>query len=98
VYVRVRARARARVCVCVWSRYGSVGIATGYGLEARMSFPERKRLFSITSRPAPGSIQPPILWVTMAVYLGVKCQKCEADHQVELYVHSPTSLHGVVLN
>jgi hypothetical protein len=40
----------------------SVGIAMGYGLEGRDSIPGRDKifLFSITSRPALGPIQPPI--------------------------------------
>jgi hypothetical protein len=62
------------------SRDSSVGIATGYGLDdqGEREFESRygkNILFSITSRPALGSTQPPIKWVP-----GVKRQGREADH------------------
>jgi hypothetical protein len=63
------------------SRDSSVGIATGYGLDDRggggSSSPGRVKNFhfSISSRPALGSTQPPIKWVP-----GVKRQGREADH------------------
>jgi hypothetical protein len=51
--------------------------------------------------------QPPIQWVTGTLSLGVKQPGREADHSppssaevrewVELYLHSPIRLHGVVL-
>jgi len=52
--------------------------------------------------------QPPIQWVPGALSLGVERQGREADHSppssaeikefVELYLHSPIRLHGVVLS
>jgi hypothetical protein len=90
------------------SRDSSVGIATGYGLDNQgggSSIPVRVNNFhfSVSSRPALGSTQPAIKWV-----LGVKRQGREADHSpptsaevkknVDLYIHSPIRLHGVMLN
>jgi hypothetical protein len=37
-------------------------------------------IFSSVSRPALGSIQPPIQWIRTAVSLGVKGPRLEADH------------------
>jgi hypothetical protein len=55
-----------------------------------------------------GPIQPPISWVPGALSLGVKWLGREADHSppssaeikegVELYLHSPICLRGVVLS
>jgi hypothetical protein len=47
---------------CGRSRDSSVGIATGYGLDCRVSIPGRGKIFvfSTASRQALGSIQPPI--------------------------------------
>jgi hypothetical protein len=55
-----------------------------------------------------GSTQPPIQWVRGALSLEVKWSGREADHSppssaevkecVELYLHSPMRLHGVVLS
>jgi hypothetical protein len=62
--------------------------------------------FSITSRPALGSTQPPIQWIPEAVSSGVKRQGREADHtppsgaevkNVELYLHSPVCLHNIYI-
>jgi hypothetical protein len=58
----------------------SVGIATGYGLDDQgggSSSPGRVKNFhfSIASRPALGSTQPPLKWVP-----GVKREGREADH------------------
>jgi hypothetical protein len=65
-------------------------------------------LFSTSSGLALGSTQPPIQGVTRALSLGVKLPEREADHSpptsaevkknVDLYIHSPIRLHGVVLN
>jgi hypothetical protein len=54
------------------------------------------------------TIQPPIQWVPGALSLGVKLPGREADHSppssaevkesMELYLHSPIRLHGVVLS
>jgi hypothetical protein len=57
------------------SRDSSVGIATGYGLDDQGSgspSPGRVKnfLFSISSRPALGSTQPPIKWVPGALSRG----------------------------
>jgi hypothetical protein len=66
------------------------------------------RIFFILSRPALGSTQPPIEWVPGALSPGLKRQGRETDHSppanaevkknVELYIHSPIRLHGLVLN
>jgi hypothetical protein len=59
-------------------------------------------LLAIASRPALVSTQPPIKWVQ-----GVKQPGRETDHSLhlvsilrilELYLHFPTRLHGVVLS
>jgi hypothetical protein len=63
-------------------------------------------LFSTASRQALRLTQERIQWVLRALSPGVKRQEGEADHfhlvsrskMVELYLHSPTRLHGVVLN
>jgi hypothetical protein len=65
-------------------------------------------LLTTASRVALGPTQPPIQWVPGALSLGVKQLGHEADHsppssaevkeRVELYLHSPISLHGMVLN
>jgi hypothetical protein len=57
------------------SRDSSVGIATGYGLDdqgGESSSPGRVKnfYFSISSRPALGSTQPPIKWVPGALSRG----------------------------
>jgi hypothetical protein len=66
--------------IILLSRDSSVGIATGYGLDdqgAESSSPGRVKIFyfSMSSRPALGSTQPPIKWVP-----GVNRQGREADH------------------
>jgi hypothetical protein len=64
-------------------------------------------LFSLTSRLALQPIQPPVKWVLVAVSPVVKQQGCEMTthlhlvlrlRMVELYLHSPIHLHGMVLN
>jgi hypothetical protein len=65
-------------------------------------------LLTTMSRTALGPTQPPIQWVPGVLSLGVKWPCCEADHSppssakvkgwVELYLHSPIRLHGVVLS
>jgi hypothetical protein len=60
-----------------------VGIATGYGLDDRgvgVRVPVGSRIFSKSSRPALGSMQPPIQWVLRALSPGVKRPGREADH------------------
>jgi hypothetical protein len=63
-------------------------------------------LFNTASRTALGPIRPPIQWVAGALSLAVKRPWRESDHSppsnakgkewVELYLHSPIRLHGVV--
>jgi hypothetical protein len=65
-------------------------------------------LFTTASRMALGPTQPPIQRVPGALSLGVKWPGLEADHSppssvevkgcVELYLHSPIRVHGVVLH
>jgi hypothetical protein len=65
-------------------------------------------LFLTSFRPALGPDQPPIQWLPRALSLGVKRSGREADHSppssaevekcVELYLHSPIRLYGVVLS
>jgi hypothetical protein len=75
----------------------------------RSSRPDRVKnfLFSTSSRPVLGSTQPPIQGAPGALSPGVKRPGREADHsppasaqvkKVDLYIHSPIRLHGVVLN
>jgi hypothetical protein len=90
-----------------------VGIALGYRLDdrgSRVRFPAGAGNFSLHHRVRNGSVatQPPIQWVPGALFLGVKRPVREADHSppssaevkecVELYLHSPIRLHGVVLS
>jgi hypothetical protein len=93
------------------NRGSSVGIATGNGLDDRMigvRFAAGLGILLIitASRPALGPTQPPIQWVPGALSLGVKRPGRKADHSpptnaevkecVELYLHSPLRLNGVV--
>jgi hypothetical protein len=93
------------------SRDSAVGIATGYGLDGRgvgVRVPVGSRFFSTSSRPVLGPTQPPIQWVSGALSPGVKRPGREDDHalpisakvekNVDLYIHSPIRLDGVVLN
>jgi hypothetical protein len=93
------------VCIKVRSRDSSVGIATGYGLDGRDLIPGKGKIFllSTPSRPALEPTQLLIQWVTGALSSEVKQPGGEADHSppsrvVELYVHSPICLYGIVLN
>jgi hypothetical protein len=74
-------------------------------------FPERGLgifLFDIASRPALGLTQPSNQWVLGALSLGIKWPGHESGHSppsradvkecMELYLHSPIRLHGVVLS
>jgi hypothetical protein len=83
----------------------------GYRLDDRR-FQSRQGLgiflFTTVSRPTLEPIQPPIQWRSGAVFLGAKRPGRKADHSlptsaeakecVELYLHSPVRLHGVVLS
>jgi len=81
------------------SRDSSVGIGAGYVLD---------NLFDTATRPALGSTQPPIKWISEALSLGVKQPGREADHsppssaEVEnawsCTSSPPICLHGVVLS
>jgi hypothetical protein len=75
----------------------------------KVRFPVGARYFllSIVSRPSLGPIQPPSPWVPRALSPGVKRLAHESDHSTlstaevkngEIYLHSPISLHGAVLN
>jgi hypothetical protein len=65
-------------------------------------------LFTTASRTALGPTQPPIQCIPGALSLGIKRPGREADHSppfsvevkewVELYLHPPVRLHGVVLS
>jgi hypothetical protein len=63
-------------------------------------------LFSTASRPAPGATSSLLSNGYRVCFLGGKEQECDADHshivprsrKVELHLHSPIRLHGVVLN
>jgi hypothetical protein len=77
----------------------SVGIVTE--LQVQNIF-----LFSITSRPALKTTQPPMQWVAEAVYPGVKRPGREGNNYhlltrlriVELYLHYPIRLQDIVFN
>jgi hypothetical protein len=100
-------------CCQYRSRDSSVGIALGYGLVdrgSRVRFPAGLGIFLFTtaSRMSPGPTQSPIQWVPGVPSLGVKRSGREANHSspssaevkecVELYLHSPILLHGMVLS
>jgi hypothetical protein len=97
----------------VKSRDNSVGTALGYGLDDRGSTvrsPAGLGIFPFTtvSRTDLGPTQFPIQWVPGVLSLGVNRPGRETDHSppsssdvkecVELYLHSPIRLHGVVLS
>jgi hypothetical protein len=95
------------------NRDSSVGIALGYELDnqgSRVRFQVEVGifLFIIASRTALGHTHPPTQWVRGALSLGVKRPQLEPDHSppssaevkecLELYLHSPIHLHGVLLS
>jgi hypothetical protein len=93
-------------------RDGSVGTALGYALDergSRVRFLVGTGNFSphYRVRNGSGATLPLIQWVSSALSLGAKRSEREADHSpqsrpevkvcVDLYLHSPIRLHGVVL-
>jgi hypothetical protein len=93
--------------------YSYYYLALRYRLDdrgSRVRFPAEAGNFSLHQRVSNslGPTQPPIQWVPGALSLGVKRPGREADHSpsssaevkdwVELYLHSPIHLHGVVLS
>jgi hypothetical protein len=90
-----------------WDR--PVSVAMGYGLDGEGLIPGKDEIFlsPTTSRPAMGHTNQTIQWVPGAFSLRAKQLGQEADYSshlvlrsrmVELYLHFPTCLHGVVLN
>jgi hypothetical protein len=87
------------------------GTVLGYGLYDR-GFESRQGLgiflSTTVSRRTMRPTQPPIQWILGALSLGVKRPGREADHSppssvevkecVNIYLHSPLRLQGVVLN
>jgi hypothetical protein len=66
----------------VWSVDSSLGIVANCGMDGRGSVPgrgERFFVFSIVSRPSPGSTRHPLQWVPGALSLGVKRSVRKAD-------------------
>jgi hypothetical protein len=57
-----------------------MGCTNERGFGVRVPVGSRIFLFSMLSRSALGSTQPPIQWVPGVLSLGVKRQGCEADH------------------
>jgi hypothetical protein len=90
------------------SRDSTVGMATGYGLDGRGSILVRGRdfLFFTVSRRALWPTQPPIQWVSGALYPEVKQSVREADHshlsssevKNDRTIHPLANSHRVVLN
>jgi hypothetical protein len=102
-----------RISVIRVSRDSSVSIALGYGLDergSRVRFPAWAGNFSLHHRVQNGSGAHPTSYSvgTRGSFPEVKRPKREADHSppsstevkecVELYLHSPIRLHGVVLS
>jgi hypothetical protein len=85
--------------------YSSVRIVLGYRLHSQGSIPSRsKRFFSAPQHPDP--LQgPPSLpsngyqgLFSQGVKLTTYLNQVPRSQMVELYLHSPISLHGMVLN
>jgi hypothetical protein len=86
----------------------SVGIATSYGLDGRGSIPEKSKifLFSTASKPALGPTQPPIQWlpgvsspgreIGRGVKLTTHFHLVPRSRMLELYLHSPICLSGIL--
>jgi hypothetical protein len=98
---------------CFW-RNVSVGLVTASGLDlrgsGRSSSPNRLKnfLFFTSSRQTLGPTQLPSQWVQGSSFPGVKTagasswpftsKQCRGHENVDLYIHFPISLHGVVLS
>jgi hypothetical protein len=98
----------------IGSRDSLVGIATGYGLhdQGQREFESRSgKTFSLLHIVQTGSGVHPTSYImgTGGSFPGIKRQGHEADHStptgaevkkknVDLYIHSPIRLHGVMLN
>jgi hypothetical protein len=63
--------------------------------------------FSTSSRPALGPTQPPVQWVLRASFPGksyrnvkltTHLQQVPSQENVNLYIHSPICLHGILFN
>jgi hypothetical protein len=85
-------------------RGSSARVAKGYVLDGRGSFLDKARYFSLQTGSEVHPVSYPI--DTGGSFSVVKEPGREADHHhlvprlrtVELYLHSPVRLHGVVLN
>jgi hypothetical protein len=94
----------------VWAGITQSVYRLSYGLADRGAESQQGQeifIFSIESRPALEPTHPPIQWEPGALSPGVELQKLEADdsvplvsrlRMVELYLHSPICLHGLVLS
>jgi hypothetical protein len=91
-----------------WSWDSSVGIVVGYGLDGLGSIPGSARFFSYPQHPDQFWGPPSLLSnLQGALPLGIKWQEHKLtthlhlvlrSRKVELYLHSPKCLHGIVLN
>jgi hypothetical protein len=101
----------AEVCSCIRNRDSSVGIATGYGLDDqgfRFRVPVESEIFFPTLRPHQLWGPPSLISIGYRGLPGRKRPVREADHSppaiakvkknMDLYIHSPIRLHGLVLN
>jgi hypothetical protein len=91
------------------SRDSSFGIKMGYGLGGQDSIPGRGKffLFFIDSRPALVLTQPRIQWVPGAIsqegesgwYVKLTAHlHLVPRSKMEIYLHAPICLYGIVLN
>jgi hypothetical protein len=89
-----------------WSRESLVGIATGYGLEGWGSIPSRSKsfLYFTVPRPTLRLTQPPIKWVSEALFPGYSGQGVNLTAHLHpvLGIKNggaiPPLSHGTVLN
>jgi hypothetical protein len=99
---------KLRRLMMITSRDSSVGIATGYGLDDRGSISGRNKFFLSAQRP--DRQRGPLWLLSMSIggiSLGVNLSVGETDQSppllprskiMELHLHSPTRLHGIVSN